>query len=426
MLMGLRKQIRLQLVLPVRISGWNDACEPFEQDCKTVDLTNDGVRVQGLKRLLQRGALVNITYGGKSAPARVMWIEKTGQAGLQVIDGWKNFWGRTIPQIPGDGFSQSAYNSEAKSQAKPENTPKVRPEANPGARSELTGNLAAAGPSALDTSPLETVQDQAHFVNFLTRTDLLQRMSREPRLKLQLPVRVFGMSRVGRPYVENAITESISRYGVSLSGLSYELQRKELLILAHQGRKGPFRVIWSRRHDTRPMFEAGLRALETGRSIWRIDFSGVTRDECGPVERRVAHRYVCTGGISIYHPSTKHFMRGTVADLSLSGCYVEIMAPLNAHEKAALVLTVGDVEVRATAEVRTSHPGMGMGLKFKDLAESDKANLRTLISRLGHSTTGETPELDEARLRKEIETLDKNEAPQPEYEKRRNGYGSNQ
>jgi hypothetical protein len=340
-----------------------------------------------------------------------MWNKKTGHAGLQIIDGWKNFWGRAIPQIPGDRFPNSAY----------------KPEAKPGSKSEPSGCSAPAVlvASANHPSPQDSKQGRGRFVNFLPRADLLHRMSREPRLKLQLPVRVFGMSKAGRPFVANATTRNVSRHGVLLTGLSCEVKKNEVLILSHQDRKGPFRVIWSRKHGTDPMFDAGLRALEPARSIWAIDFSGVAADECGPVERRAARRYLCSGGVSIYHPGTKHFMRGTLADLSLNGCYVEMMTPLSISDKVALVLNVKDTEIRATAEVRTSHPGMGMGLKFRDLAEKDKSNLQTLIFRLGPSGSGQTYVLKEGRSRKESGKVpDKNEAPQLECEKRRNGQRS--
>jgi hypothetical protein len=40
-----------------------------------------------------------------------------------------------------------------------------------------------------------------------------------------------------------------------------------------------------------------------------------------------------------------------------------------------LTLNIKGTEVRTAAEVRTSHPGMGMGLKFSDLADSDRSHL---------------------------------------------------
>jgi len=82
------------------------------------------------------------------------------------------------------------------------------------------------------------------------------------------------------------------------------------------------------------------------------------------VERRNAQRYICRGEASIWHPGVRHFVRGTVSDVSLSGCYVEVMTPLNVRDKIALTLNINGTEIRTAAEVGTSRRGVGMGLRF--------------------------------------------------------------
>src|SRR5271169_2925453 len=111
--MGLRKEMRLQLALPVRVSAVNADGESFEQDCITVDLTVNGLRVEGVTQTLRRGAVISVSYGAKSVPARVMWMGPQGHVGLRAVGGWNNLWGRAIPQIPGDGFPDSTYRREA-------------------------------------------------------------------------------------------------------------------------------------------------------------------------------------------------------------------------------------------------------------------------------------------------------------------------
>jgi hypothetical protein len=249
-------------------------------------------------------------------------------------------------------------------------------------------------------------------------------MVREPRLKLQLPVRVFGISK-GRPFVENAITENVSRNGCCLIGLNREVRKHDILILSRQDCKSHFRVLWTKQQDTPPAFQVGLRALKLTQSFWAIDFSGIM-DECGPVERRVANRYICAGVASIWQPGGKQFLRGTVADLSLTGCYVEVMTPLNVHDRVVLMLSVNGTEVRAAAEVRTSHAGMGMGLKFRDLSKTDQSTLRALVSGLDHSGTGQIDARARGESRKAVkEVLDEKQILQREHEKRPNGYHEN-
>jgi len=107
--MGMRKEMRLQLALPVRVSGENADGKSFEQSCTTVDLTANGVRIEGLIQTVRCGAVISVSYGDKRVPAQIMWTGKMGSksqghVGLQVVGGWKNLWRRAIPYIPGDAF----------------------------------------------------------------------------------------------------------------------------------------------------------------------------------------------------------------------------------------------------------------------------------------------------------------------------------
>jgi hypothetical protein len=69
---------------------------------------------------------------------------------------------------------------------------------------------------------------------------------------------------------------------------------------------------------------------------------------------------------------------------------------------------------------------MGMGLKFRDLSETDQSSLRALISRLGHSGTSPIDVRAEGESRKEVrEILEEKEILQREHEKRQNGNHSN-
>jgi len=105
----MRKEMRLQLALPVRVSGENADGKSFEQSCTTVDLTANGVRIEGLIQTVRCGAVISVSYGDKRVTAQIMWTGKMGSksqghVGLQVVGGWKNLWRRAIPYIPGDAF----------------------------------------------------------------------------------------------------------------------------------------------------------------------------------------------------------------------------------------------------------------------------------------------------------------------------------
>ena len=79
---------------------------------------------------------------------------------------------------------------------------------------------------------------------------------------------------------------------------------------------------------------------------------------------------------------TRFPLGAAVTDISLSGCYVELMSTLPVGTKVEMVIQVAGATVNCQATVRTAHPGVGMGMKFKQLSETDRGALETAIARL--------------------------------------------
>jgi hypothetical protein len=110
---------------------------------------------------------------------------------------------------------------------------------------------------------------------------------------------------------------------------------------------------------------------------------------CNPLHtrRRIA-RFDEQTAESGFKPGTKYVVRSPVDELSLDGCYVAMVTPLNVHDRLFLTLKIHGTEVHTEAEVLTSHPGLGMRLKFVNMAETERAGLQALIARLGYSGSG--------------------------------------
>jgi diguanylate cyclase (GGDEF)-like protein len=106
---GMRLEQRSSIALPVRVWGMDINGQLFEQEATTVDITTKGVRLEGVRRPLQRGCVLGIQHKASKARYRVTWIGSEGtpaqsQVGLQLIDRGKLIWGRVIPRIFGDDF----------------------------------------------------------------------------------------------------------------------------------------------------------------------------------------------------------------------------------------------------------------------------------------------------------------------------------
>jgi hypothetical protein len=66
----------------------------------------------------------------------------------------------------------------------------------------------------------------------------------------------------------------------------------------------------------------------------------------------------------------------------LSGCYVEMMQTFPVGTKLSALLNVESISISFNAEIRTAHPGVGMGMKFEEMSTSDQAALERLIAKL--------------------------------------------
>lgn len=69
-----------------------------------------------------------------------------------------------------------------------------------------------------------------------------------------------------------------------------------------------------------------------------------------------------------------------LADISVDGAFVDARTVLPPGVVARLRFTILGKQVNATAEVRYSLPGMGMGLRFLDLSDDDRAAVARFVS----------------------------------------------
>lgn len=240
---------------------------------------------------------------------------------------------------------------------------------------------------------------------------------REPRLQLDIQVKVCGMDTLGHPFVQTAYAVSVSRGGVRLTGVGPLVRVGEVVVVIYKQRKARFRVVWIGDVGQPEAGQAGLEAVEPNALIW--DFAlpspGVdgyvppdqtqvnafsrsaavtapvpkTPASLGPIqqappasERRNAQRFKCRGSADIFVPNISFPTRGQIDDVSLSGVYIHTTAPLLVGSTVNLNLAMQGFTFKATATVRTSHPGVGMGLMFTGMDTENRMILGAIINRL--------------------------------------------
>jgi hypothetical protein len=73
---------------------------------------------------------------------------------------------------------------------------------------------------------------------------------------------------------------------------------------------------------------------------------------------------------------------GTVADLSLTGCYVEMAIPLEPEAKLKVGIWLGQTKAWAQAQVAHQTPSVGIGLRFTEISDEDRDLIRRFLSNL--------------------------------------------
>jgi len=87
-----RKSPRRKMVLPVKVSTDEGTLLAY-----TVDLTDGGARLGGLRTQLQLGMIVSLQRGSDKAKFRIAWLRELApnelQAGVECLQPRRNFWG---------------------------------------------------------------------------------------------------------------------------------------------------------------------------------------------------------------------------------------------------------------------------------------------------------------------------------------------
>ena len=113
----------------------------------------------------------------------------------------------------------------------------------------------------------------------------------------------------------------------------------------------------------------------------------------GSTEKRQHTRFVCDGGVEVRESAegARGFW-GTMADISLGGCYIQTFSPMNAGTGLGFLIKTHGLEIRGAGRVVAMHPGVGMGIAFTELSANDQQILKKLIATLEaddkHQTSG--------------------------------------
>jgi len=105
--MGRRRHQRFRKQMMVQIYGLDAMGQPFSQTASVLDVSEQGVRLEGAQVLDRAGATVTLEHGGNKGQYRVVWVgvgQLAGQAGLMNLDPNKSVFGLSFPPSTPDKY----------------------------------------------------------------------------------------------------------------------------------------------------------------------------------------------------------------------------------------------------------------------------------------------------------------------------------
>ena len=100
-------------------------------------------------------------------------------------------------------------------------------------------------------------------------------------------------------------------------------------------------------------------------------------------ERRSTKRMACFADAELEGLDVSRRLQVRLADLSISGAFVDVRTVLPVGAKTRLSFTLHGRTIRTAVEVRYSMPSFGMGVRFLDISEDDQAFIAEVIRLLG-------------------------------------------
>ncbi|MBZ5600008.1 MAG: PilZ domain-containing protein [Acidobacteriia bacterium] len=215
----------------------------------------------------------------------------------------------------------------------------------------------------------------------------------EPRVRVDLLVRVWGMGADGHTFFQNAHADNISSGGVQLSGLERQLTAGDTIGVQYGDKKARFRVVWV--IDAGPLHkvQAGLQLLEGQECPWKQELAQPAAQAAGGgaggknQRKFVRHQIRFPLEIRDERGGGAH-MRTSATDISGRGCYVETLLPFPLGTAVQITFWMDSEKVSTVGMVRTSDPGVGMGIEFVGLDEAAQQRFQQLIEGLDTGITG--------------------------------------
>lgn len=239
---------------------------------------------------------------------------------------------------------------------------------------------------------------------------------RDSRIVVSIPVRVIGTDYDGNPFKQTAQTIDVSRTGARLSGVRCFRGPGEMVTIECGSQSARFLVVWLGQPGTSEDGMFGVRALQPEKRIFRIDVNQSLPDgyqvptaqpsaepfdprptpgnQWDHSERRGSRRIRCAGTAQIRQQGVSFPIWAKLVDISMGGCYMEMVFTIPRGSAVDIQLTINTRNLTARGKVVTSHPGVGVGIRFTEIATEGLMVLAEILQELTGGTSRRARTMD--------------------------------
>src|SRR5258708_31409000 len=206
---------------------------------------------------------------------------------------------------------------------------------------------------------------------------------RETRVPVDLELRVWGMGGDGRVVSQAARTRNVRIGGGLLSGIEHDLKIGDTIGVQRGEKKARCKVVWATNTESMQRVQVGVQLLRKHECPWMAELPRVEdAPSISPQNSRRWERHKVSVVLPLHGGRATTPMRLTATDISASGCYVETIFPLSIGTSLMVDLWIASEKLTTRSFVRSSDPGLGMGIDFIGLKPDDQQRFQEYLKAL--------------------------------------------
>lgn len=199
-----------------------------------------------------------------------------------------------------------------------------------------------------------------------------------------LVVRVWGMNANGKTFSQSAYARNLAQDGALLSGIDNALTPGDTIGVQHQDKKARFRVVTTRDAGLPQKIQVEVRLVSGQECPWAA-LVPATPARRGPSpkpnSKRRFERHRVPFPMEIRDDRGGAAMQTSASDISGRGCYVESLVPLPLGTALTITFWIESEKISTSASVRTSDPGVGMGIEFTGLSPENQERVQQAVEK---------------------------------------------